>query len=226
MDKYDWEEEFRRLQEGESNRVRETARLMYFTKKQGEYTIEDREAFPEDFRCELIDGVIYNLSAPSNKHELLADALYDSLKFYVKQKQGKCKVSRGIFDIQLFFNDEKTILQPDLLIVCDASKFSGTRVVGAPDLVVEILSPSTREKDCGIKLQKYMQAGIRECWLIDLEKKRGCVYAQSAEESTESVLPMPATYTFDDMIPVSIFDGECKIDMTEVYGEIAFLDQM
>jgi len=224
MDKYDWEEEFRRLQEGESSLVRETARPLYFTKKQGEYTIEDRENFPEDFRCELIDGVIYDMAAPSNKHELLTDELYDSFKSYVKQKHGKCKVSRGIFDVQLFFNDEKTILQPDFLIVCEASKFSGTRVVGAPDLVIEILSPSTRDKDCGIKLRKYLAAGVRECWLVDLEKRRVYVYTQRIGESTESILPMPITYTFDDMIPVDIFDGECKIDMAGVCGEVAFLD--
>jgi len=224
MDKYDWEEEFRRLQEGESNRVRETARPMYFTKKQGEYTIEDREVFPEEFRCELIDGVVYAMAAPSSMHQLVSGAVYRKLAEYVFIHRGKCKAGYAPFDLFLSPDDRRNVLQPDIFVICDNSKITRDGVVGTPDMVIEILSPSTRAKDCGIKLQKYMQAGVRECWLVDLEKKRVVVYLKSDDLSVEDVLSMPVMYTFDDKIPVSIFDGDCKIDMAAVYGEVAFLD--
>jgi len=226
MDKYDWEEEFKRLQEGESSLVRENARPLHFTKKQGEYTIEDRENFPEDFRCELIDGVIYDMAAPGSMHQLIGFKVQKRIDDYIVKNHGHCIVGNAPFDLFLSRDDRKTVLQPDVFVICERSQIVKKGVVGAPDMVIEILSPSTKAKDRGIKLQKYMQAGVRECWLVDLERKRVYIYAQSAGETTEAILSMPTTYTFDDTIPVSIFDGDCQIDMTEVYREVTFLDEM
>ena len=224
MDKYNWEE-LRREAEEEALKFHETARPLYFTKRQGEYTIEDYEQFPEDFRCELIDGVIYDMSAPTNKHELFGESLRDAIKQYVKKNRGRCIVSSGIFDVHLFATDNKTMVQPDILVICETNKFSGKTVEGAPDLVVETLSPSTRAKDRGIKLRKYLDAGVREVWLVDLEKQKVVVYMQDSDADVADVLSMPTVYTFNDTIPVGIFDGECQIDMREVYAEVAFLDE-
>ena len=224
MDKYDWEE-LRREAEEEALKFHETARPLYFSKRQGEYTIEDYEQFPEDFRCELIDGVIYDMSAPSSMHQMIGFALAKSLDAFVSNRQGSCKVGVAAFDTYLFPQDHQTVVQPDVFIVCDRSKFSKRGIEGAPDLVVEILSPSTRVKDCGIKLRKYLEAGVREVWLVDLEKKKIIVYLQCEDSSIADALSMPTVYTFDDTIPVGIFGGAYQIDMREVYAEVAFLDE-
>ena len=102
-------------------------------------------------------------------------------------------------DVQLD-RDDRTMVQPDVLVVCDRSKVVRRCVYGAPDFVVEILSPSTWEKDMYVKLGKYESAGVREYWIVDPKKKRVLVYDF---EHTD----FPALYTFTDQIPVGIFDG-------------------
>ena len=89
-------------------------------------------------------------------------AFYD----YVKKNKKPCRVFEAPVDVQLFC-DNKTMVQPDVLVVCDRDKIKGFGIFGAPDFILEILSKSTRKKDMGIKLEKYMEAGVREYWIID-----------------------------------------------------------
>ena len=108
------------------------------------------------------------------------------------------------------------MLQPDVLVVCDRSKIIRRCIYGAPDFIVEILSPATRKKDLTVKLGKYVRAGVSEYWIIDPDKKKVVVYDFAHEE-------FPTVYGFDSKIPVGIFDGECVIDFTEIYQYISFL---
>ena len=98
-------------------------------------------------RMELIDGVLYDMAAPTGIHQLIGGEIYAVLRDYIRTQKGKCLPMYAPIDVQLDC-DEKTIVQPDVLILCDVSKLSGNTIVGAPDFIVEILSPSTRKKIC------------------------------------------------------------------------------
>ena len=134
---------------------------------------------------------------------------------YIKDKKGKCKTYVSPIDVQLD-RDDKTMVQPDVMVVCDRDKIINRCLYGAPDFVVEILSPSTSKKDSTIKLKKYKDAGVREYWMVDPDKKKVVVYDWNKSD-------MPVVYGFDAKVPVGIFDGECVIDFEEIYVEIAFL---
>ncbi|MGN0333958.1 MAG: Uma2 family endonuclease, partial [Lachnospiraceae bacterium] len=106
--------------------------------------------------------------------------------------------------------------QPDVFVVCDRSKIIKRCTYGAPDLIVEILSPSTRKKDISIKLKKYIGAGVAEYWIVDPDKKTVVVYDFAHDE-------LPAIYGFDAKVPVGLFDGECEVDFAEIFEYISFL---
>lgn len=187
-------------------------------KKQGDYTIEDYFALPDDRRVELIDGVIYDMAVPTMLHQLLAGELYSAFRNYIFQKKGKCIPAMSPLDVQLDC-DDKTMVQPDVVIICDRDKLKYGRVYGAPDLVVEVLSPSTGKRDGYIKVLKYLDAGVRECWFVDPLRKRIIVHDL---ESDRIVIDM---YTFNDEIPVKIFNEECRVNFREIYEYVDFLYQ-
>lgn len=112
--------------------------------------------------------------------------------------------------------DDRTMIQPDVVICCDREKILQSHVYGAPDMVIEILSPSTRKKDMGLKLKKYITARVREYWMVDPDKKKVVVYDLEHNE-------LPAIYGFEDQVPVKIFAGKCQIDFSEIYSCIEFL---
>lgn len=198
----------------EVNMVKEEA-AAYGVKRQGEYTLEDYYAIPDDIRVELIDGVIYDMSAPTLVHQRLAGRIFSILDVFVLSKKGKCIPFVSPIDVQLDC-DDKTMVQPDVMVVCDRDKIRNRCLYGAPDFVVEILSPSTSKKDSTIKLNKYKAAGVREYWMVDPDKKKVVVYDWSKSE-------MPTVYGFDAKVPVGIFRGECEIDFPEIYEQITFL---
>lgn len=177
-------------------------------KKQGEYTVEDYYALPDDMRVELIDGVFYDMASPTSAHQILSFEMGMQISLYVKGKKGKCVPLMAPLDVQLDC-DDRTMVQPDLLVVCDRSKIHQKVVYGAPDFIVEVLSPSTRRKDMSIKLGKYAEAGVREYWLVDPEKKRILVYPLEQDE-------LPMIYGFQDQVPVGIFGGELCIDFGQI----------
>jgi len=112
-------------------------------------------------------------------------------------------------DVQLDC-DDKTMLQPDLVILCDRRKLLRRCIMGAPDFVIEVLSPSTKRKDANIKLYKYRRAGVREFWMIDLDKEKIVVYYFEADE-------IPTIYGPEDEIPLGIYGGELKISVKELF---------
>lgn len=194
--------------------VREPA-VRYGEKKQGEYTLEDYYKFPDDVRMELIDGVIYDMTSPTPVHQLIGGFIHSRMLQYVLDNGGECLPMIAPMDVQLDC-DDRTMVEPDVLVVCDRSKVISRCVYGAPDLVIEVLSKSTKKKDSVIKLNKYLNAGVREYWLIDPMKKTVIVYDFEHDE-------YPVIYGFDAKIPVRIWNGEFKIDFSEVYRHVSFL---
>lgn len=193
----------------------EEGKPVYTTKRQGEYTLEDYDQIPDERRVELIDGVIYDMSAPASVHQLLIGLLYAKLLAYVTAEKGRCLPIVSPVDVQLDC-DDRTMVQPDIVVVCDRDKVIKRCIYGAPDLVIEILSPSTRKKDMVIKLNKYMNAGVREYWMVDPDKRNVIVY----DFEHDNYLMI---YGFDAKIPVNIWDGDCEIDFLEVYDYVRFL---
>ena len=166
-------------------------------------------------RAELIDGVIYDMAPPLSVHQLLSAKIHGYLARYIEKKSGSCIPFFAPIGVQLD-KDDKTIVEPDILIVCDRNQITRRGIYGAPDFVIEILSENTKKKDSYLKLMKYQNAGVREYWLVDPEKKKVIVYDFEQEE-------IPKIYGFDTQVPVGIFGGECKVDFAEIYEEIRFI---
>ena len=188
----------------EGDRIEEAA-AMYRARQQGNYIIEDYYALPEDRRAELIDGIIYDMSSPTSVHQLIGAEIWEQLKSYIRNSKGKCVPMLAPLDVQLDC-DDRTMVQPDVLVVCDRERIHMNCVYGAPDFIVEIMSKTTRKKDSILKLNKYMNAGVREYWMVDPESRKVVVYDFAHEE-------YPVIYGGEDKVPVGIFEGECKVDM-------------
>lgn len=187
-------------------------------KEQGEYTIEDYYALPDDVRAELIDGEIYDMSAPQVVHQVLLGSLFNRLSELIKRKGRQCLPLVAPVDVQLDM-DDKTMVQPDILVLCNRDKLKKRVIYGAPDMIIEILSKSSWKKDTFFKLGKYLDAGVREYWVVDPDRKKVVVY--DFEHSPTTVI-----YGFEEQVPVRIFRGECVIDFAEIYREIEFLYEM
>ena len=170
--------------------------------------INDYLALPEGTRIEMIDGVFYDMAFPTTKHQNIAGELYVELKMHVRKNSGSCVPYISPLDVQLNC-DDKTMVQPDVIIICDKNKITEPRIVGAPDFIAEVLSPSNVFMDTTIKLGKYEKAGVREYWIISPEMEKVVVYF--FEKNNE-----PLIYSFDDDIPVGIWNGECTINFRKL----------
>ncbi len=189
--------------------------LAYSAKQQGEFTLEDYYNLPEEERFELIDGVIYDMTAPTSAHQLIAGYFHYQFFNHIMSRNGDCLPMISPLDVQLNC-DDRTMVQPDVIIVCDRSKVIDRCIYGAPDFVLEVLSKSTKRKDMIIKLNKYMNAGVREYWMIDPEQKTVMVYDFEHDHYAQF-------HDFKDTIPVTVLDTQCQIDLTDLYEHIRFL---
>ncbi len=176
-------------------------------KKPGEFTIEDYYALPDDKRVELIDGVFYDMPAPTIEHQLLAGSVYSQIINYIRRKKGKCIPLISPVDVQLDA-DNKTMVQPDVVIVCDRSRIDERKVIGGPDFVLEVVSPSSVIKDYVKKAAKYEAAGVREYWIVDPLQQKIITY-----DFVEANLP--GFYPLGGKIEMALFDGDLAIDFDE-----------
>jgi Uma2 family endonuclease len=179
------------------------------TKKQGEYTLEDYYALPDDRRVELIDGVFYDMTSPSYVHQELIGYFYLVFHNHIQKKKKPCKVLLSPLDVQLDC-DNRTMVEPDLLVVCGKDKLRDFGIYGAPDFVLEILSKSTRKKDMTLKLSKYMTAGVREYWIVDPFKETLITYNFMEEDF------LPHVYPLEGSVPVAISENELLIDLEPI----------
>lgn len=168
-----------------------------------QYTVEDYYHFPEEVRVELINGRIYYMSAPTTKHQMAITKLVTQSSIYIDRKKGDCIPLPAPVDVQLDC-DLKTMVQPDFMIICDKDKIREDRIYGAPDFVAEVLSPSSRKLDGSVKLSKYMLAGVREYWIVDIERERVISYFE--EDGY-----IPFIYPMEEGVPVRIYGEDLKI---------------
>ena len=175
--------------------------------RQGQYTIDDYYALSQDKRVELIDGVIYDMTAPSSDHQTITLQLANQI-LPCAEEHRECQVIISPIDVQLD-KDSRTMVEPDMVILCDSAKNINRCIYGAPDFVLEVLSPSTRKKDMFLKLGKYSRAGCREYWIVDQSSEHVIVYLFGDD-------PVIHMYSFDDEIPVHISEGKCKVDFSKI----------
>ena len=161
------------------------------------YTIDDIYALPDGQRAELIDGKIFDMAPPNTVHQRISYAFARKISDYIDKNNGNCEVFLAPFAV--FLNqDSHNYVEPDISVICDKNKLDDRGCNGAPDWIIEIVSPSTGRIDYGIKLFKYRTAGVREYWIIN--PKTCTVNVFDFEYEKESF-----QYSFEDEIPVCIY---------------------
>lgn len=167
-------------------------------RKEDIYTVDDIYALPDGKRAELIDGKIYYMAPPNTKHQELVMDLSYQIKDYIKSKKGEGNVFPAPFAVFLNENN-KNYVEPDISVICDKNKITDQGCNGAPDWVIEIVSPSSRPMDYFTKLFKYRNANVREYWIVDPIKEMIMVYRFEKETMEQ--------YSFGEDVPVGIYEG-------------------
>lgn len=189
--------------------LREEVAGISVEKRQGEYTLDDYYRLPDDRRVELIDGSFYEMLAPSLIHQDIVVHMHMCIYRYIQEKKKPCKVYEAPTDVQICC-DNRNMVEPDLLVVCGRDKLRRFGIYGAPDFVLEVLSKSTRKKDMSVKLTKYMEAGVREYWIIDPDRRTLIIHRFEDEDY------LPIVHELCGSMPVAISQGELVIDLDEI----------
>ena len=171
------------------------------------YTVEDIYALPEGQRAELIDWQMYMMAPPNTRHQRLVSELTITIGNYIRSKAGHCTIFPAPFAVFLN-NDDLNYVEPDLSVICSKEKITEKGCSGAPDWIIEIVSPSTGRIDYGIKLFKYRSAGVREYWIVNPKTRTVNLFDFEHEN-------MSNQYSFDDTIPVCIYE-DLKINIAEL----------
>lgn len=170
---------------------------MNVVRKKDTYTIEDIYALPDGERAELIDGEIYDMAPLNRRHQDILFSLSRKIADYIDSNNGKCKVYLAPFAV--FLNeDDRNYVEPDISVICDKSKLTDKGCNGAPDWIIEIVSPGSRQMDYYKKLFKYRIAGFREYWVVDPERRFVTVYNFEKDNMEE--------YVFGDDVSVGIYE--------------------
>lgn len=162
------------------------------------YTIDDIYSLTDGERAELIDGQINYMAPPNTRHQRILSFLHLEIGNYIRTKKGSCEVFPAPFAV-FPFADDSMYLEPDISVVCDKDKLNEHGCNGAPDWIIEIVSPGSRRMDYYTKLFKYRTAGVREYWIVDSEKDRILVYDFESENTGD--------YTFADSVKSGIYDN-------------------
>lgn len=161
------------------------------------YTIDDIYALPEGERAELIDGQIYYMAPPSPKHQAIAGEIFAVIRNYLREKKGVCKPY--IYPFAVFLNkDDTNYVEPDIIVICEPDKIDSRGCKGAPDWVIEVVSPSSVSMDYNTKLFKYRTAKVREYWIVDYLKDMITVYNFETDQMER--------YTFMDSVKAGIYE--------------------
>lgn len=165
--------------------------------KEKAYTINDIYDLPDGTRAELIDGQIYYTAPPSTKHQRILSFLHLEIGNYIRSNGGTCEVFLAPFAV---FLCASKYLEPDISVICDKSILDENGCKGAPDWIIEIVSPGSRAMDYYTKLSLYREAGVREYWIVDPMKQTILVYDMEQAAA-------PTIYSFSDTIKVNIYDN-------------------
>lgn len=162
------------------------------------YTIEDIYSLPDGQRAELIDGHIYDMAPPTRIHQKLINRFSQKITNYIDEKHGDCEVYPAPFAV--FLNkDNCNYVEPDISVICDKNKLDDRGCNGAPDWIIEVVSPSTGRLDYGIKLFKYRTAGVREYWIVNPKTQTVNIFDFEHDKLSDQ-------YSFEDNIPVCIYE--------------------
>lgn len=162
-----------------------------------QYTTEFIYNLPEGERAELIDGQIYYMAPPSREHQKLIMNLSATIHNYINSKSGLCEVYPAPFAV--FLNkDDKTYVEPDISVICDKSKLDDKGCVGAPDWIIEIVSPSSIRHDYLTKAHLYETTKVREYWIVDIDKQRITVHNFENQTLEE--------FSFSDIVKAGIYE--------------------
>jgi len=174
-------------------------------------TLEQYEALPEEKRVEVFDGIAYDMASPSQIHQTLLTELLVILRNHIKEKGGNCSIFPAPFDVKLS-DKPLTIVQPDIMVICDKDKLDEKRCNGAPDFTIEIVSPGNPADDYIRKLYYYKNYGVREYWIVDPRRKT--VTVNYFEGNILNV-----QYSFDSIIKVNIYD-DLYINFSDIAGSL------
>ncbi len=169
------------------------------------YTVDDIYALPDGERAELIDGQIYYMAPPNTRHQRILSFLHLEIGNYIRGNKGSCEVFPAPFAVFPFADDSK-YLEPDISVICDKHKINAHGCHGAPDWIIEIVSPSSRPMDYYTKLSLYRSAGVREYWIVDPMKQTILVYDMEHDSA-------PVIYSLSDIVKVNIYD-DLQIDFS------------
>lgn len=181
------------------------------------YSQDDIAAIQDNRIVEMIDGCLFDVQAPSVIHQYVVGELFYAFRTAMTAHGSESFLLPFPVCIQLD-NDSKTWMVPDIAITANMNGVMSHGVTGAPDLVVEVISPATRNKDMMIKPIKYARAGVREYWIVDYERKATIVYYWDRDN-------IPREYKFDEAIPVSIWGGQDTVDMSAISKNLESLHQ-
>lgn len=191
----------------------------YDKKEKKRYTYADYLAWDTKDRCEIIDGTAYMMGAPTVVHQTVSRELLGQFWTFLKGKP--CQVFAAPFDVRLFPREDgsdDTVVQPDLLVICDKSKIADNRACrGAPDLVIEILSPSNSGPAMFLKYSKYLKAGVREYWVVNPETREIQTHVFEKGEGEK-----PGRYVstlHNDGVDASVLPG-LKINFNAIWSEL------
>jgi Uma2 family endonuclease len=188
----------------------------FVNKKEHCYTYADVLDWDENERTELIYGEPVMMAPPSRVHQEISGELFAQLHDYLKGK--RCRVYHPPFGVRLFEkdgdlpHDVDTLVEPDITVVCDPDKLDDAGCKGAPDMVVEILSPTTQRHDRLVKFNLYQKAGVREYWIVDPSSRSVSVYTLE-----NGYYFAAAVYSETARVPVGVLD-DCMIDLSAVFS--------
>jgi Uma2 family endonuclease len=185
------------------------------------YTYADYLTWMDDKRRELINGFIHLMSAPLSRHSRVSGKIYRWIGHYIEMKRGRCEIFHAPFDVRLPVNgsidDDKIydVVQPDICVICDLSKVDERGCIGAPDLIVEVLSPSTYKYDWNYKFNLYEKAGVREYWIVNPKTKVVNIFLLQPDGQYD----LGTEYDYGQKAPVHIFEG-LEIDLNKLFEDL------
>jgi len=175
------------------------------------YTYDDYKKWDTKDRYEIIDGVAYAMAPPAITHQRISSNLHREIANFLKGKP--CEVFHAPVGVRLNADKgDNTVLEPDIVVVCDRSKIGSQSIAGAPDLVIEILSPSTAGYDRVDKFNQYLIAKVREYWIVDPDSKTVSVHVLKDGEY------ITRAYAKTAKAPVHVLEG-CVIDLADVFAD-------
>ena len=184
------------------------------------FSYADYLTWPEDEMKEIINGVVYAFSAPFRRHVVATGAFFGRAWNHIKQKKGKCQIYTAPFDVRLPKNGETAndkiynVVQPDICVVCDRSKLDEKGCIGAPDLVVEVNSPSTGKRDLNQKFFLYESSGVREYWVV------------YPEAQAVTVFLLQPNGKYDDGTTYEVLKEQTKVSVQTLEGLIIDLEEL